>query len=69
MTEQLLISKINNLPLDFKKEVFDFVDFLQSKQQTKKPKKKKQIIYGYAKDTITIKPDFDEPLEEFKEYM
>jgi hypothetical protein len=29
----------------------------------------KQMVFGYAKDSITIKPDFDEPLEEFKEYM
>jgi len=69
MSELLLYSKINNLPLNLKKEVIDFVDFLQSKQQKKKPKKKKQMIFGYAKDSIIIKPDFDEPLEEFKEYM
>lgn len=69
MTELLLYSKIDKLPLDLKKEVIDFVDFLLSKQQKKKSKSKKQMIFGYAKDSITIKPDFDEPLEEFKEYM
>jgi hypothetical protein len=69
MSELLLYSKINNLPLNLKNEVVDFVDFLQSQQDKKKSKKKKQIIFGYCKDTITIKPDFDEPLDEFKEYM
>lgn len=68
MTEMILYSKINNLPQNLKKEVIDFIDFLQSKHETKKPKVKKPRIFGYAKDSITIKPDFDEPLEEFKEY-
>jgi hypothetical protein len=69
MTEMLLYSKINNLPLNLKKEVIDFIDFLQSKHENKKSKKKKPRIFGYAKDSITLKPNFDEPLEEFKEYM
>jgi len=26
-------------------------------------------IFGYAKDWLTVKPEFYEPLEDFKEYM
>ena len=69
MNTQALVSVIDNLPLESKKEVINFVAFLQAKQERKIPKKKKQVIYGYAKDSITIKPGFDDPLEEFKEYM
>ena len=32
-------------------------------------KPKKQRIPGTARDLITISDDFDEPLEDFKDYM
>jgi hypothetical protein len=35
----------------------------------KKDNKKKQPKFGSAKGQIYISPDFDEPLEDFKEYM
>jgi len=31
--------------------------------------KKKDRVFGYAKGKITLKPDFDDPVEDFKEYM
>ena len=65
MTDVLIYSKISSLPPNLKKEVGDFVDFLQSK----KGKHKKKRVFGYAKNTIVLKPGFDEPLEDFKEYM
>lgn len=34
-----------------------------------KPNSRKQILPGSAKGLITIADDFDEPLEDFKEYM
>jgi prevent-host-death family protein len=33
------------------------------------PQKKRLPLFGSAKDLITISDDFDEPLEEFKDYM
>jgi hypothetical protein len=69
MTEELLINKINKLPLNFKNEIEDFVDFLLLKNNISVAKNKKQIIFGYAKGSITIKPNFDEPLKEFNEYL
>lgn len=69
MSELLLYAKIEKLPLNLKNEVDDFVDFIESKRKSNNIKNKKPRIFGYAKDSITIKPDFDEPLEEFKEYM
>lgn len=32
-------------------------------------KKKKKRMFGSAKGLIKMSPDFDEPLEDFKEYM
>ena len=69
MSDIQLYSKIVSLPAELKKEVIDFVDFLKSKKIHSGKKEKNKIIFGYAKDSVTIKPNFDEPLDEFKEYM
>lgn len=62
-----LLNKINNLPTELRSEVNDFVDFLLGKGE--KESKKKQPKFGCAKGQIYISPDFDEPLEDFKDYM
>jgi hypothetical protein len=62
-----LYTKINFLPVELKSEVNDFVDFLVSKN--KKNESKKEPKFGCAKGKIFVSPDFDEPLEDFKEYM
>lgn len=67
MTDIQLYSKISSLPTDLKKEVSDFVDFL--KQKSKAEKKIQERKFGYAKDFFKMSPDFDEPLDDFKEYM
>jgi hypothetical protein len=67
MTDLQLYSQISSLPADLKKEVSDFVEFLKQKAKSKtKPKERK---FGYAKDFFKMAPDFDEPLEDFKDYM
>ena len=60
-------TKLETLPPDLKSEVNDFVDFLIEKSS----KKRKEIIpqFGCAKGKIHLSVDFDEPLEDFKEYM
>jgi hypothetical protein len=67
MTDIHLYQQISSLPKDLKKEVEDFIAFLKSK--TKPVKKIKERKFGYAKDFFKVSPDFDEPLEDFKEYM
>lgn len=67
MEQIQLYTKINYLPADLKTEVNDFIDFLLSKKQKKS--KKKIPKFGCAKGQIYISPDFDEPLDDFKEYM
>jgi hypothetical protein len=52
------------------KDVLDFVRFLLYKQEktTLFPTRKTPIL-GCAKGRIWMAEDFDEPLEDFKEYM
>lgn len=62
-----LYSKLATLPDDLKAEVSDFVDFLATKR--KKSHEKKKPRFGSGKGMFVMKPDFDEPLDDFKEYM
>lgn len=67
MTDLQLYNKIASLPDDLKKEAEDFVDFLASKTEGKQEKKPR--IAGLAKGMIKMKEGFDDPLEDFKDYM
>jgi Protein of unknown function (DUF2281). len=62
-----VLSKFETLPLKFKMEVSDFMDFLIDKSA----KSNKKIIpkFGSAKGKIRLSADFDAPLEDFKDYM
>ena len=67
MNDLELYSKLIELPDDLKKEANDFVDFLKTKAANKKITKKRKA--GLAKGLIEMSDDFDEPLEDFKEYQ
>lgn len=67
MYNEKLLEKIASLPEELKHEVADFVDFLLNKTKEELPVKQRQ--FGYAKGMFVMKPDFDEPLEDFKDYM
>lgn len=62
-----LFNKLANLPENLKAEVSDFVDFLATKQKNSGERKKP--VFGSGKGMFVLKPDFDEPLEDFTEYM
>lgn len=62
-----LYNKINSLPENLKKEVQDFVEFLQTK--TKKDPAKKPRTFGALKGKIKMTEDFDAPIDDFKDYM
>lgn len=66
MSNLSLYTKLETLPPDLRSEVSDFVDFLIEKSS----KKKKAIVpqFGCAKGKVHMSADFDEPLEDFKEY-
>ncbi len=67
MENQLLYNHIKSLPKSLKKEVVSFMERLIS--MTLKTKKGKLRPYGLEKGEIHIAPDFDAPLEDFKDYM
>jgi len=67
MSTLSLYAKLESLPPKLKKEVSDFIDLLIEKST---PKKKEKVPkFGSAKGKIHMSADFDEPLEDFKEYM
>ena len=67
MNEIQLFTQISSLPIELKKEVSDFVEFLKTKNETNVIKKER--VFGYAKGFFTMKDNFDDPIEDFKEYM
>jgi hypothetical protein len=80
---QVILNKYIALPERLQEEVIDFIDFLMFKQQRQEKsyqegipgrkegnkRKKKKSNFGSARGLIVIKSDFDQPLEDFKEYM
>lgn len=67
MTDLQLYTKLSTLPPELKREVQDFIESLKSK--TKNEKTLKQRKFGAAKGFFEMHDDFDQPLEDFKEYM
>ncbi len=66
--ESELYSNISKLPDDLKEQVNNYVEFLLQKAEANKRKPKPELgsgkgLIGYMSD------DFDEPLEDFKDYM
>ena len=70
MTEKLILSEIYQLPESLKKEVLHFIIFLKQGHSLKKSEKPKgQRVFGRSKGRYTLAPDFDAPLDDFKDYM
>jgi ferritin len=70
--EKNIIKKLQTLPKELLSEVEDFIDFLKAKHG--KPQintvKEPKSAYGSAKGLVKyISDDFNEPLDDFKEYM
>lgn len=69
MTEQLILRELHTLPEAMKVQVLHFVQFLNhetTKEAKQQPRPKRQA--GMLKGKIWMAPDFDAPLEDFKEY-
>lgn len=65
-----VVYKLETLPPQVWKEAVDFIEFLVQKygQETAPPVLPKPQ-FGCLRGTFKMSPDFDEPLEDFKEYM
>jgi hypothetical protein len=70
MTDQAILKKIHALPDSMKAEIIDFIEFLMQKYRSKSKTQEKKIPeYGSLKGTFKMADDFDDPLEDFKDYM
>ena len=70
MSDSDIFKKLVTLPDDMKKEVDQFIDYLRSKTIVGKDTKSRiKREAGLAKGLIQMRDDFDEPLEDFKQYM
>ena len=65
MTDAELYEQILSLPPDLKKEALEFIASLRIIANLK-PKERQ---FGCARGLIEMKLDFDESLEDFREYM
>ena len=67
MVTTVLERKVKQLPFEAHQEVSEYLDFLLFKYQDRKPVKP---YAGCMKGTfIWMSDDFNEPLEDFKDYM
>jgi hypothetical protein len=72
MSVATLEKKISLLPVEKQKEVQDFVDFLLTKLNKENAEASNEVRksgFGALKGMFVMSDDFDEPLEDFKDYM
>ena len=70
------IAKLMALPPKMRQEVLHYIDFLLYKDQEQPnsqmpdaPSAQQRKEAGFSQVTFTMSADFDEPLDDFKEYM
>ena len=73
MSTQDQYIQLSSLPEDIRKQAVEFIEFLlqrrkQEKEVPPKPDTNLRPI-GMFKGKIRMSDDFDEPLEDFKDYM
>ncbi len=69
MNNELILSRLNNLPEELREEVADFIEYLVFRHKKKQNQRQKYPVFGSCKGLFIISDDFDEPIEDFKEYM
>jgi hypothetical protein len=70
MNDNAIMQEIDQLPENLKLEVLHFIIFLKKEYLPLNPiKKTDKRVFGRSKGKYTLAPDFDEPLDDFKEYM
>jgi hypothetical protein len=74
--EVLILKNVEKLPESVKQAVFLYTEFLVSQhaeekleESVSKPELEKKYGYGSLAGQIIMSDDFDEPLEDLKEYM
>jgi mRNA-degrading endonuclease RelE of RelBE toxin-antitoxin system len=67
MIDEATLKKVKKFPPQYQNEVKNFIEFLEEKKILKSLLTERKP--GTGKGTFTfMSPDFDKPMEEFKEY-
>lgn len=71
LLKDAILNNVEQLPIALQEEVLHYSEYLLSRHRKENfPKgKKKRGALGALKGKIWMADDFDEPLEEMKEYM
>ena len=69
MNNTALLSKLAHLPKNFQIEVSKSIDYLICRAKKEKSATQTKSKFGIAKGMFIMSPDFDAPLEDFKDYM
>jgi hypothetical protein len=71
MLKNRILMNLDKLPEDLQKEVLHYAEYLVNRYSSENPKstETKRGGLGALKGKIWIADDFDDPLEEMKEYM
>lgn len=69
MTEKIIISQLYQLPENLKVEVLHYIEFLKNQYSEKSKVKVHERKFGSAVGKYTLSPDFNAPLDDFKDYM
>lgn len=67
----LMLDKYSKLPKEMQDQVLEYIEFLVLKYQGKlseKLEESRPSNFGSAKGLIVMDKDFDQPLEDFKDY-
>lgn len=65
-----LLEKVASIPKEREKEVEAYLDsILEEAKKSSEQDKVKRPRFGSGKGTFIMSPDFDEPLDELKDYM
>jgi len=67
MTQTTLYSKLSSMPISLQDELLAYMEFLIQKHQSNM--KKTHPKAGCMKGTFKMSDDFNEPIDDFKEYM
>lgn len=68
MEDNILLDELAKLLADLKSRVADFIEFLLTNRSVVKEEINKPV-FGSGKGMFKMMLDFDEPIEDFKEYM
>jgi hypothetical protein len=69
MSDLAFLETVKLMPVDYQQEVKDFIEFVWEKKMGKEPYVSGERVPGLFKGKMWMSPDFDEPLEDFKDYM